>query len=192
MRTHSLIHPLAVASAIVALTFGNLSAAEKPPQVGEKAPEFELTSVTGEKVKLSETLKTGPTVLVVLRGYPGYQCPVCSRQVGELMGKSKAIRDAGGTVLFVYPGNGSDLGAKADEFLGDRKLPEGYHLLLDPAYTFTNRYHLRWDAVRETAYPSTFVIATDGTVKYAVVSETHGGRAKTADVLKALEAAAKK
>ena len=58
----------------------------------------------------------------------------------------------------------------------------------DPDYTFTNAYNLRWDAKRETAYPSTFVIAADGTIKYAVVSKEHGGRSKAADVLKAVPA----
>ena len=61
-------------------------------------------------------------------------------------------------------------------------------LLLDPDYSFTNAYGLRWDAPRETAYPSTFVIDTDGTVRYAKISKSHGDRAEVSDVIKALDA----
>jgi alkyl hydroperoxide reductase subunit AhpC len=57
---------------------------------------------------------------------------------------------------------------------------------LDPDYTFTLRYGLRWDAPRETAYPSTFVIDRGGVVRFALVSRTHDGRAPAADVLAVL------
>ena len=78
---------------------------------------------------------------------------------------------------------------KAKEFLKNRQLPENFTFVIDPDYEFTNAYGLRWDAPRETAYPSTFVIDRQGTVRLAVISKTHGGRAKTADVIKALPAA---
>ena len=43
-----------------------------------------------------------------------------------------------------------------------------------------------WDAPRETAYPSTFVIDQGGVIRFAKVSKSHGGRAATGEVLKAL------
>ncbi len=61
-------------------------------------------------------------------------------------------------------------------------------LLLDPDYTFTKAYNLRWDAKNETAYPSTFVVDKKMKVTFAKVSKEHGDRAKTADVLKSLAA----
>jgi hypothetical protein len=57
---------------------------------------------------------------------------------------------------------------------------------MDPDYKFTNAYRLRWDAPRETAYPSTFVIDRERKVRFAKVSKTHGGRATASEVLKAL------
>ena len=59
-------------------------------------------------------------------------------------------------------------------------------LATDPDYALTNLYGLRWDAPGETAYPATFVIGADGKVRYAKVSRSHGDRAPTAEVLKAL------
>ena len=60
-------------------------------------------------------------------------------------------------------------------------------MVTDPDYAFINSYGLRWDEKNETAYPSTFVIGKDKIVRFAKISKTHGDRAKTADVLNALE-----
>ena len=156
------------------------------PQVGEAAKEFELASLGGGKVKLSEATAKGPVVLVVLRGYPGYQCPACYAQFGDFLGKAKRFEDAGATLLFVYPGAAAGLAERAKEFVADRDLPKNARMLLDPDYAFTKAYGLRWDAPSETAYPSTFVVDRDGKIRFAKVSTTHGGRAKSADVLDAV------
>jgi len=47
--------------------------AQQPPQVGETAPDFTLTTAEGETVTLSSLTAERPTAVVVLRGYPGYQ-----------------------------------------------------------------------------------------------------------------------
>jgi peroxiredoxin len=125
-------------------------------------------------------------VLTVLRGYPGYQCGICTRQVEELRGHAADFAKAGARVVLVYPGPGKELQARAKEFAGAAAWPAPMTLVLDPDYTFTNLYNLRWDAARETAYPSTFVIDDQGVVRFQKVSKTHGGRAKTAEVLKAV------
>lgn len=163
-------------------------AADVPPKVGDIAADFELQALSGEKVRLFETLKTGPVVLVVLRGFPGYQCPVCNQQVGQFLGQADKFKTAGATVVMVYPGPGKGLQQKAEEFIKGKTVPEHFELLVDPDYTFTKAYHLRWDAPIETAYPSTFVIQKDRKITFAKVSESHGGRANVTEVLKALTA----
>ena len=45
----------------------------RPPAVGEKARDFELDSLDGQKIKLSALAQRSPVVVVVLRGFPGYQ-----------------------------------------------------------------------------------------------------------------------
>src|ERR1700689_4657791 len=138
--------------------------AAAPPLVGEKAPDFVLSTPEGKSVRFSELVSKGPVVLVVLRGYPGYQCPYCNRQVQDFIQKSQGFAEAGTRVVLVYPGPPQDLGAKAKEFLADKKLPENFDLVLDPGYEFTNMYGLRWDAPHETAYPSTFLIDRQGVI----------------------------
>lgn len=157
-----------------------------PPAISEQAPDFTLSSIDGKKVTLSEVAKDGPVVLIVLRGYPGYQCPICSIQVGDLLKNANEFKNAKARVLLVYPGPSQELVAKAKEFLGKKSIPEHFTMVVDPDYKFTNAYHLRWDAPRETAYPSAFVIDEHGKVRYAQVSKTHGGRAKAADLLKTI------
>jgi peroxiredoxin len=161
-------------------------AAGGPPTVGEKAPDFALSAVNGKSVRLSEVTAKGPVALIVLRGYPGYQCPYCNRQVQDFIQKAPAFADAGVRIVMIYPGPPQDLGAKANEFLADKKLPENFDLLLDPGYEFTNLYGLRWDAPHETAYPSTFLIDRQGFIFFSKIVKEHGGRTTAAEILDVL------
>jgi peroxiredoxin len=163
------------------------SQTKKPPQLGDKAPDFLLNDLSGKAVSLSDCLKSGPVVLVVLRGYPGYQCPICTKQFGELLSKAKKFTDAKATVVFVYPGPANDLDKYAKEFVGSKSFPDNFRFLLDPDFKFTEQYGLRWNAANETAYPSSFVIDSHGVVQSAKVSHSHGDRASSGELLNALE-----
>ena len=158
----------------------------KQPAVGTVAGDFQLSNLQGKKIKLSDQLKNGPVVLLVLRGYPGYQCPLCTRQVSQFINSAPKFKAAKASVLLVYPGAVNNLNTKAGEFIQSQQLPANFHFLTDPGYKFTNAYGLRWDAKRETAYPSTFIIGTDGKVKYSKISKTHGNRSNAKEVLQKL------
>lgn len=175
---------VAVIYALAQGTTGN--AAEKPLAVGDIASDFTLNAADGEKTQLSRLQKKGPVVLIVLRGFPGYQCPVCNAQVGQFLASAKKLQALNANVVLVYPGPAAGLKQHAQEFIRGKTLPENVYLLLDPDFDFTNAYHLRWDAKNETAYPSTFVIDGDGKIHFAKVSTTHGGRASVEEVLKAI------
>jgi peroxiredoxin len=163
-------------------------AAGKTPLAGDTAADFTLISLGGEKVTLSSETRKGPVVLVVLRGFPGYQCPICTAQVGRLISDAPRFAAANATVILVYPGPADSLKDRADEFVKGKMLPANFTLLLDPDYKFTDQYGIRWEAPRETAYPSTFVLNPRRKVTYAKVSRSHGDRADNADILKALPA----
>ncbi|MCW5966992.1 MAG: AhpC/TSA family protein [Blastocatellales bacterium] len=154
-----------------------------PPAVGDKAPDFTLSTQQGKRVRLSETTAKGRVVLVVLRGYPGYQCPLCNQQVHDFLKNSQGFAEAKAHVILVYPGPPENLDARAAEFVADKKLPENFELLLDPGYEFTNLYGLRWEAPGETAYPSTFLVDQNGIVFFSKISKSHGGRTRAAEIL---------
>jgi peroxiredoxin len=181
-------------------------AEKKLPEVGDEATDFTL-HVLGDRrgdglgddglgddgdepveANLYKQLEEGPVVLLVLRGYPGYQCPVCSRQMSQFLREAKKFEEAGATVWMVYPGPGEALERFATEFVASRELPDGFKMLLDPDYEFTNAWNLRWDAPRETAYPSTFVIGKDKAITFAKISMSHRGRSEPEEVLEAVPA----
>ncbi len=143
------------------------------PKVGEQARDFTLKALDGATVRLSEETARSPIVLVVLRGWPGYQCPFCTRQFGDYLTNAEKFAARGARVLFVYPGPAEDLQAHATAFTDSRPLPANFRILLDPDYTFTNAYGLRWNAPKETAYPSTFVLDRKGTITFAEISREH-------------------
>ena len=158
-----------------------------PPRVGDTAKDFTLKTPSGETVRLARLREQGPVVLAVLRGWPGYQCPICTVQVGELIGKSSELAAAKSQVVLVYPGPAKGLKEHAEEFARGKGLPANFHFVIDPNYEFTKSYELRWDAPQETAYPATFVVNSEGKIAFAKVSHSHGDRAKVGDVLKVLD-----
>ena len=171
------------------LTAPAMAADAKPPREGYKAPDFSLNDPNGKKVTLSKLLDKSSVVLVVLRGFPGYQCPLCTMQVGGLLSNAEKLADAKSHVVLVYPGPAENLDQWATEFLKRKDLPDNFSLVIDPDYVFTNAYGLRWDAPRETAYPSTFVIDRQGTVRLVKISKQHGDRANVDEIVQALPGA---
>ena len=161
------------------------------PTVGDRPPDFKLSTPEGRVVQLSRVMEKGPVVLVVLRGYPGYQCPYCNRQVQDFIANSQRFTELGAHVILVYPGPPQDLQGKANEFLAGKQLPTDFDLVLDPGYTFTNEYGLRWNAQSETAYPSTFLINRDGLIFFSKVVKEHGGRTTASEIIDAMPKAHK-
>lgn len=157
-----------------------------PPVIGAQARDFTLSTPQGKRIQLSTVTAQAPVVLVVLRGYPGYQCPLCNLQVRDFLKNAQGFADAKVRVVLVYPGPPDNLNERAAEFFADKPLPAHFELLLDPGYEFTNLYGLRWDAPKETAYPSTFLIDQQGKLFYAKVSKSHGGRTKATEILEEL------
>lgn len=175
---------------LMALTFcvaGLLSAnAATPPKTGDAAPDFTLKTLDDKPVTLHELTAKSRVVLVVLRGWPGYQCPICERQVRNLVESAAELKKRDVQMLFVYPGPANDLKAHAKEFLQNKDWPTDFLLVTDPDYTLVNAYGLRWDAPKETAYPSTFIIDREGKVQFAHVSREHGKRVEAKELLKHL------
>ena len=177
-----------VAAAAATLTF-SVGAAAQTPAVGGRAPDFTLNTPMGVAVHLADETRKGTVVLVLLRGYPGYQCPYCVRQVHDFADHAAAFEARKTEVLFVYPGPPADLDGHAKEFLAKQSgLPANIKLVIDPDYSMTNQYGLRWDAPRETAYPGTFILDAHGTVRFEKISHEHGDRTSAEDILQQLPA----
>jgi peroxiredoxin len=154
------------------------------PAVGAKAPDFTLSTPTGTSVELSKQEHKANVVLVLLRGYPGYQCPYCQKQAHDFIEHATEFASKNAIVLMVYPGPPADLDQRAKEFLAKQAdLPANIIMVTDPDYKMTNLYNLRWDAPHETAYPSTFILDRSGTVLFEKISHGHGDRTAAQEIL---------
>jgi len=185
---HSLIKLSAAAVFGLLFAFGSSVAdAAIPPAVGDVAPNFTLKTLENQSVELKQLAEEHSVVLVVLRGWPGYQCPLCTKQVHDFVPHAEEFAARGAQVVMVYPGPAAQLKAHAQEFISDKSWPQSFLFVIDPDYTFTNAYGLRWKAAKETAYPSTFVIERSGRISFAQISKSHGGRVAADQVLAQLK-----
>jgi peroxiredoxin len=158
------------------------------PGVGQRAPDFTLSTPSGEQLTLS-ALNRGNVVLIVLRGYPGYQCPFSQLQFQSYQQSAAQFAALGAQIVFVYPGiDNKNLADDAKQMIGTSTLPANVHVVLDPNYQFTNQYGLRWDASNQTAYPSTFLLARGRVVIFAHTGRTSSDQTSPTDALAALAA----
>jgi peroxiredoxin Q/BCP len=140
---------------------------------GEQAPDFELASDSGERVRLSDL--RGRTV--VLYFYPKDDTPGCTKQACGLRDVYGEIQERGAAVLGVSP----DTEASHVKFREKYGLP--FPLLADPDHEGAERYGV-W--VEKNAYGrksmgikrSTFVIDPDGNVAKAMLGVSPDGHAE--------------
>ena len=185
----SRISRLARAAIIVSATLFGTALIAQTPAIGAKAPDFTLSTPTGKSVQMSKDMQGHGLVLVVLRGFPGYQCPFCVKQVHDFIDHAADFQAKNTHVLLVYPGPPGELDDHAKDFLAKQaELPANIVLVTDPDYKVTNLYGLRWDAPHETAYPSTFVLDKKGMISFEKISHTHGDRLSAQDALDNLSA----
>lgn len=185
MRVRTFSH-LAMFAAVSIFAAASGCRAASTPKVGHTVPTSVLQTIDSQAVSLEEMRHKQRIVLVVLRGWPGYQCPLCTKQFAELRQHSDDFAARNALVVLVYPGPKDGLADHAKEFVHADTLPATFRFLLDPDFVFTNAWGLRWEAPNETAYPSAFVIGADGKISFAEVSNSHGGRVTASELLKAL------
>jgi peroxiredoxin len=154
------------------------------PAVGAIAPDFKLKTPEGTDVQLSKWSQGQIPIVIMLRGFPGYQCPYCQKQVHDFVSHAPAFAAKGAAVLLVYPGATSGLGDHAKEFLSTQDpLPANMILVMDPDFQVTNLYGVRWDAPNETAYPSIFILDKSRRILFERISHSHGDRISAQETL---------
>lgn len=167
---------------------------------GDPAPPFELPNAIGQTVRLADLLAQGPVVLAFYRG--GW-CPYCSLELKALQEALPALTEAGARLVAVSP-------QTPDATLSTREKKElQFDVLSDVGNAVAREYGLVFevpadlvdayrgfgidlegangDATHELPMPATYVIGTDGTVRYAFVDPDYTKRAEPSDVLQALE-----
>jgi peroxiredoxin Q/BCP len=130
---------------------------------GKPAPDFELESDTGDKVKLSE-FRGRP---VVLYFYPKDDTPGCTTEACEFRDAYDVFRERGAVVLGVSP----DDVTSHEKFKTKYELP--FTLLADPDHAVAEQYGV-WGEKKFAGKSymginrSTFIIDGDGNVARAM------------------------
>ncbi|WP_372594761.1 peroxiredoxin-like family protein [Actinotalea sp.] len=167
--------------------------------VGDLAPAFTLPDATGRAVALSSLLEHGP---VVLSFYRGGWCPYCTLELRALQAAMPRLSAAGGTLVAISP-EAPDSSLSTAEKAGLE-----FAVLSDTEGSTITAYGLRFtvDAVTREVLteaeakaarargttteilpvPATYVVGTDGVVRYAFVDTDHRRRAEPDDLVAAV------
>lgn len=128
------------------------------PNVGDKAPDFQLNDHTGKPVTLSELLKHNGGTAVVLYFYPKDNTPGCTAQGCAFRDAYEDFTDAGATVV----GVSSDSEESHRNFAQRKNFP--FTLLADPGGKVRSLYNAK-DLMGLLPGRVTFVIDPDGIVR---------------------------
>lgn len=164
-------------------------------RVGDDAPDFTLPSATGEDVTLSSLLAEGP---VVLTWYRGGWCPYCNIQLKAYQERLADFQAAGAQLVAISPElpdnslstrekNELDFVVLSDQGLSvAEQFGIAYTLPTEVQDKFKGRLDLptfNGDDSWRLPLSATYIIATDGTIRYAYLNEDYRERAETADLL---------
>ncbi|KTG09824.1 peroxiredoxin [Haloprofundus marisrubri] len=139
------------------------------PTVGDDAPDFELQSTAGESVSLSETLDSGPTVVLVNRGH---WCSFCAEQLQTFSEVSYDLWfNDGVDVLPIVTDSIGPVTEMRDRYDLD------VQLLADPDGEAVEKYSgTEQTSHGLTGIAATYVIDEDGIVQYEQVADHPGDR----------------
>ena len=168
-------------------------------QVGAIAPDFDLPDPTGKRVKLSALLANGP---VVLNFYRGEWCPYCNLEIRAFQQLQPEFQAANAQIVAISP-------EQPDSSLTmQEKHDLSFPVLNDVGNVVARRYGLIFtldaalrplyksfgidlparngDESYELPVPATYVIGTDGTIRYGYANADYTQRAEPAEVLAAV------
>ncbi len=157
-----------------------------PLLIGEKVPDIELVSSSGERESLLSLVKMKPTVLVFYRG--GW-CPFCNIQLGEMNKIKGDIVDLGFQIIAI----GTDAPDKLKNTISDNELE--YQLYSDATTEISQAFGIAFEAadrkkeqLKNTSnganpgnlpVPSVFVIDQQGYIQFEYINPDYKVRLKS-------------
>lgn len=165
-------------------------------KIGDKAPDFTIKNSANEVFSLSKALKKGPVVLVF---YRGQWCPFCNKQLSQLNDSLSQIKAKGATVVAISPEVEESI-AKTVE-----KTKASFAVLHDDKMAVMKSYKVNFavDANTVERYkkygidfnqangnnganlpvPATYIIGTNGIIKYVFFNVDYQKRASVKEIL---------
>ncbi|HED54212.1 MAG TPA: AhpC/TSA family protein [Phycisphaerales bacterium] len=165
---------------------------------GQTAPDFQLPDATGETVQLSDLLEAGPVVLTFYRG--GW-CPFCNIQLHAYQEHLDDFKELDAQLVAISP-------QTPDNSISTKeKLDLDFTVLSDPGNTVADAFGIRYtvpdslgegfaeyiaeingDDSKTLPLAATYVIDTDGVIRYAFVEVDYKLRAEPGDIVDSLKA----
>ncbi|TBV26917.1 AhpC/TSA family protein [Meridianimaribacter sp. CL38] len=163
-------------------------------QVGDAAPTFTLKNAVGTEVALQDYLAKGPVVLVWYRG--GW-CPYCNINLRYLQEELPNIKAQGANLLAITPElpdqsiSTSEKNHLEFEVLSDigngvaKEYGVVFKLTDEVAKIYNQKFDLNkhnGDDSNELPLAATYIIDTDGTIRYAFLDSDYRKRAEPSDL----------
>lgn len=171
---------------------------ETMKSVGDKAPSFTLPNAAGESVSSEALLEDGPIIVVF---YRGAWCPYCNMTLAAWQDRLDEINALGGQLVAISPQKPDfSLTSKEKNALAFPVLSDVGNDVAD-AFGITTRVTPQilelWEgkidlekhngeATGELPLPATYLIDSDGTIKFAHAHEDYRVRAEPAEVIEVL------
>jgi len=168
-------------------------------KVGDTAPDFELSTPSGKRVRLSDRLRSGPAIISFYRG--GW-CQYCNLELTALANARSQFEDLGGYMMAISPQRPEQTAKMAE------KQGLTYDLLSDPGNTVAHKFgivfHLHdemqsiydefgldlpvWndDDSFDLPVPATYVIDTQSVIRMAFVDPDYTRRLDPTEIIRIL------
>jgi peroxiredoxin len=171
---------------------------DKAKQVGERFIDFSLKNAVNKNVKLSEYLSKGP---VILTWYRGGWCPYCNITLRRLQEVLPEFKKLGANLLALTPElpdkslNTREKNNLEFEVLSDtgNHVARQYGIVFRLNQKVSNSYKKDFDLHEyngddsdELPLPATYIIDTDGIIRYAFLNANHRYRAEPFEILNVL------
>lgn len=168
-------------------------------QVGDRAADGELVTATGEKVRLSQLWSQQP---IVVTWYRGGWCPYCNVQLRAMQQALGKLDGAGARLVAITPElpQHAQETAKSNDLtflvLHDKQneLAHQYGVVFDLPGSVAGMYRDRLQLAKVNGYDelelplaATYVIDTDGVIRWAFLDADYKKRAEPAEIVAAVE-----
>lgn len=174
---------------------------ENAAKIGEKAPSFELPDPEGNLVALTSLLDRGP---VVVTFYRGDWCPYCNLQLRALQARLDDIHALGATLVAISPqvpdGSLTKNEITEMEFIvlsdQDAKVAEQFGVAWEVPEFLMEHMRVDRNLDLETInngnrnilpIPATFILDTNGVVKWSYVNVDYRTRSEPNEIIDALK-----
>ena len=143
--------------------------------IGRAAPDFNLQSLNGDRVTLSEL--RGTKVLMIF--YRGHWCPFCVGHLQDIQTMLPELEKRGYQVLAISPDDATDMQKMAE------RMDRPYHFLSDAGLKVTDLYGIRRD--KELPHPAMILLDDQGLVKWFYIGEDYKTRPSATQLQRVLD-----